>query len=932
MPTKHLRPLLLGMALACGGALAQSDGGKAARFYEDALKRFERQDHIGAIVQLKNALQIDRNQLPARVLMGRAMLAKGEAANAELEFGEALRLGVNRAEVVVPLTQALAMQGKQMQVFEDARLQPTGLPAAVQLRLLLARASAYSDTGDLRNALRSIDEARRIDPGQWEVWVAEVPVRIRDRQFSEALAAAEQALKLKPDAAEAWYQKGSILHVQGDVAAAMAQYERAIKLDEGHVEAQLASIGILLDQGRDSDTVALMSHLHSVVPGEPRAIYLRALLAERAGNAAAAKAALQQVTQILDLQPIEALRYRPQMLLLNGMAHFGLNELAKAKPYLEVALRQQPNTPVAKLLAQAYMAEPAMARAEELLENYLKARPGDGQAMLMLASAQMALGRHGKATTLMQAALRAKDAPEFRTALGLSLLRSGQSADASGELQKAFKADPKQIFAGLALVNLYLRQGHQAKALAVADELTRGNPAAPGVFLVQGDAKLAARDAAGARRAFEQALKLAPGLLDAQLGLVRVDIADKALDAAGKRMKDILKGHERHIGALFEMAVLSEAAGRPDEVVKWLSSAVEASGQKEARANFALAGWYLRQGQPPQALDAAKQLLAKLPEDLDALQLYAQAQALNNDAAGARSTLANASRRAGYAAPGLVAIARQQLSVSDPAGAAYSLDKALGSAPDDLNAQVLMSIAELQLGDAAKSELRARQIVQAHPKRAIGYTLLADVASSRGQHAAALEQLRRAHEVEKSTQTLMRLFEQQAGRVSVKSAIELAEAWLRAQPKDLLVRKALGNALAGSGNYGAARKQYEAALTQQPSDTETLNNLANVLARLNDPGALQVAERAMARDPKNPVLVDTAGWASHLAGDKDRALLLLRDARLRDPGNPEIRYHLAVVLAQAGRKAEARDELEAAAKLGAFESSEAAKKLRETLN
>ena len=68
------------------------------------------------------------------------------------------------------------------------------------------------------------------------------------------------------------------------------------------------------------------------------------------------------------------------------------------------------------------------------------------------------------------------------------------------------------------------------------------------------------------------------------------------------------------------------------------------------------------------------------------------------------------------------------------------------------------------------------------------------------------------------------------------------------------------------------------------------------------------------------------------AGQTDRALQLLRDARLREPGNPEIRYHLAVVLAQTGRKTEAREELEAALKGNpVFESASDAQVLLKTL-
>ena len=90
-------------ALACTLAHGAPDGA-AARFYEDALARYERRDIGGVIVQLKNALQIDKNLLPVQVLLGKALLRNGDAVPAEVAFTEALRLGVNRAEVVLPLT------------------------------------------------------------------------------------------------------------------------------------------------------------------------------------------------------------------------------------------------------------------------------------------------------------------------------------------------------------------------------------------------------------------------------------------------------------------------------------------------------------------------------------------------------------------------------------------------------------------------------------------------------------------------------------------------------------------------------------------------------------------------------------------------------------------------------------------------------------
>jgi Flp pilus assembly protein TadD len=178
----------------------------------------------------------------------------------------------------------------------------------------------------------------------------------------------------------------------------------------------------------------------------------------------------------------------------------------------------------------------------------------------------------------------------------------------------------------------------------------------------------------------------------------------------------------------------------------------------------------------------------------------------------------------------------------------------------------------------------------------------------------------------------MRLFRALMSQPDAKPALQLAEQWLKTQPQDLRMRKALADGLARTGSFAQAKASYEAALKQAPDDVEALNNLANVQLRLKDPAAVKTAEAALAKAPGNANVVDTLGWALYQNGQTDRALQLLRDARLREPGNPEIRYHLGVVLAQTGRKTEAKDELDAALKAApAFEGRADAEKLLKTL-
>ncbi len=217
------------------------------------------------------------------------------------------------------------------------------------------------------------------------------------------------------------------------------------------------------------------------------------------------------------------------------------------------------------------------------------------------------------------------------------------------------------------------------------------------------------------------------------------------------------------------------------------------------------------------------------------------------------------------------------------------------------------------------------------PKLPIGYSLIGDVATARGQPGPAIEAYRKAFQVQPSADTMGRLFQALAGQ-DRKAAVQLASQWIKSHPDDLPARKMLAEAYVRTGNMAAARQEYEHLRALAPKDAGVLNNLANVLLRLNDPQALAVAEQALALAPNDYVTIDTTGWAAYHAGKLDRAVQLLRDARLRSPESGEVRYHLAAALVKIGRKDEARDELAAALRgSSGFDGREDAEALLRTL-
>ncbi len=900
---------LLWAALA-SSAWAASDS-SAARAYEDALTRYEKRDLSGAIVQLKTALQADSKLLAAHVLLGKALLSTGDVGAAEVAFAEALRLGVNRAEVVVWLARTAEAQGKQRELIDSPRYQLAGLPASTQAQLLLIKAGAHSDLGDPRSALKAIEDARAIDPGSADGWLAEVPVRIRARQFTEALVAVEKARAIDANSAEMHYQHGAVLHVQGNLPGALAAYDKALLANPDHVDARVARAGIALDLKRHADAAADIGYLTSKRPNEPRGWYLGAVLAEREGKAQAVKAALLRITALMDPVPIDYIRYRPQLLLLNGQAHYGLGQNEKAKPLFELFQRAQPGSPVSKLLANIYILEGNHDRAVDALEQYLRAFPNDSQAMALLAGAHMARGRHTRAAALMQQALQTKDAPELYAAYGLSLLGAGRGGDALSQLETAYKKDPGQTQAAVALVGLYLRSNQLPKALTVAQALVSRQPSNASYHNLLGIVRAQAGDAAGTRKAFEQALLLDPGFVQATVNLARLEGAANKLARAQELLDAAAKADERNTEVMYEQATLAERRGDGAAALRWLQKAFDVAGVKDMRASLGLVDLHMRQGRREEALKLAQLVASNLPDDLRVLVALARVQLANGDATSARTTLTNATRVAAFDAPVQTEIALLQMAARNLPGAAYSLEKALQADADHMPALVLLAEVDTRQGEFSKAEARVQQIIKKQPKQAIGQSLLGDLATARKQPAAALEAYGRAHQLQPSPDTFSRLFRTLANQDS-KAALALAEPWLKAHPNDATSQRLLAETQVRSGNLPAARLAFERLRQMQPNNALVINDLAVVLLQLNDPQALTVAEQALQLQPSSPVLLDTVGWVAFKSGKLDRAVQVLRDARLRQPDSAELRYHLGAALASSGRKTEARDELEAA--------------------
>lgn len=883
---------------------------KAASYYEDALRRYEKDDMPAAVIQLKNAIQQDQKMLAAHLLLGKALLRDGDLKGAEAAFEEALKQGVNRGEVAIPLGQVFMALGRPDAVID--RIQPSGLSPALQVDILTMRGNAYLESGKNSLATQSFDQARSIDPRSAAPLIAEVSMLLGMGRIDQAREKANKAVELAPNNAFAWNAKASVLHASLDAAGAMAAYDKALSLTPKHLDARIARAALLIDLKREPEARKDLDYLLEQAPDEPRAAYLRAVLAGQKGDAVAVNDALKEVTRTIDAVPPAWLARREQLLMAGALAHYGLANHQKAREYLDAIVARNPgNNGAKKLLASIYIDAKDYARAQPLLESLQRALPEDPQVMYLLGSVNLAQRRYSQASELLEKAAARTGSAEINRSLGFSQLSMGKAEQGQASLERAFAANPADAQAGMALATLYMRSGKPDKALKTAEGMVKRDPANLTALNFLGALKGASGDKSGARAVYNEVLAKDADFTPAILNLARLDMADKRFDEARRRLDAVLKKRNDDAQVLFEYGQLEQRAGRPEEAIRYLAKASNVQ-RTDAAPSLALIDLHLSLRQSDQALAVAKQLSGKLPASLPAQLALARSFLASGDVVNARSTLSGATRLAEFDAKSQAAIARLQLAANNPDGASYSVYKALQGNPDDVSALALAVQVEARRGEAAKADAALKTLLAKHPNAVETLRVTADLAMSRGQYAAAIAGYRKLLSREENTGNALALVQAHIAAGEAAKATTFLEGWVKSHPKDKLASKALAEAQFRSGQLAAARQTYQSVVKESPDDALALNNYANLLQQMNDPAAQEMAERAVKLSPNSAIYADTLGWILVGKGQIEPGLRYLREARLRSPESAEIRFHLAYALSKIGRKEEAKEELSAA--------------------
>jgi putative PEP-CTERM system TPR-repeat lipoprotein len=508
------------------------------------------------------------------------------------------------------------------------------------------------------------------------------------------------------------------------------------------------------------------------------------------------------------------------------------------------------------------------------------------------------------------------DDARVRTSLALTHLARGDAGKAFAELASVAAASPS-ILAEQAAFAARLRRREFDAALALADQIAQKAPKDLTQHEWRGLVHLARKDFVQARLAFEAELAADPKRFAAAANLATIDILEKRPDAARQRLRQSIQADAQNVYAILALAELESSTGAPlDEIKALLNQAIQAAPQ-QVEPRLKLIGLTLRKRLYKDALVAAQEALAALPNDLAILDAAGRAQMEAGDIEQAISTfrrMAAASATSGVAYTRLADIYKAS-GRRDRAEAV--LRKALEVEPGLVAAQA--ALVELLFNSQRQSE--ALEFIQREqresPASAVGYGMEAIYHLRNKAPDAAVAAYRRGLARTRSKPLAVALHRLLTRLGQRAEAEKFAASWMQEHPDDRVFAYQVAEAAIGRSQFDEAEKRLARLQSQEPNNVLVLNNLASVMIRQGKTGALPYAQKAAELAPDNGSILDTL--ASALAGEKqfDKALSTQKRAVELAPESDSLRLNLAAIALKAGDKTLARAELRRLQALGA---------------
>ena len=845
----------------------------------------------------------------ARLAAAKAHLAKDDTSAAVIELKTALQQNPKLAEARLLLGTALLKMND-----------PAG--AEAELRRALEYGSAANDVtapmartmvlqAKYKEVLQHYGDTKLEDASaQASLATSLGEAHMGLGQLAEAQREFDKAIALAPGHVLALLGSAKVKAMGGDTTASLALIQSALKTNPKSLAAQLFEGDILVLSRRPDDALVAYRKALEIQPKSLNAnLGVVSILID--------KNKLDEAGKQLDVVKQFAPK-RPQTQLMVAIYELRRNNLAAAREAVQQFLvRNGDNLRGLMVAAQIEFQANAHAQAEEHLMRVIARVPNATAARRMLIQNYVRAGKYDEAVAALRPLLTASGAdPTVLALAGETYLAKGEVAKAEPLFKKGSELDPsnQRNLTGLALT--HLAQGRVDDAFR---ELERASEVDSGIR-----ADMTLFQAAMQKRDYPRALATVDKMEKKQpkhaappnmRGIVYLAMRDFA--NARKSFEKSIALDPGYFSATLNLARLDLIENKPDDAKKRFD-ALLAKNPNDAQAIIALAELQRRNNDSPQNIAATiNKAIAANPRHIGArlalVDLYLRSKEFTRAVTAAQQALtANPDR------PDLLdALGRAQIAAGAGTQAVDTFAKWTQVQPKAPLAHLRLAEAQIVNKDDATAERSLRRALELKPDYldAQRRSIALDAKNNRIPQALATAKKVQAQRPKESAGFILEGDIHAAQKAWVPAIVAYRAGLAQADSDDLAIR--LHASLRANKQVADADKFAAARLRADPKDTTFRNYLAEyALSASEYPVAIEHYQALVAQQPTNATWLNNLAWAASKSKDP-KALDYAEQADRARPNDPAIMDTLGVLLVEKGDTARGIETLRKAVKLAA---------------
>ena len=883
----------------------------ADNYYESALRSYQNQEFDASYIYLKNALQANPKNLPAKLLMGQLMTRNGYYEEAIKEFRQALEYKIDINLVLQPLGNVLTFNQQYQDVIELGKGYKLSDESNFEWKMLSA--SAYSSLGKPELARAEYNKAIKLYPNNTRAINSLAYLDLSENKLDSAEQQVERSLKIAPGDHRTWHLKGKITEARGDFPKAIELYNTALKLEPEDPVARRSLAYALISTNQLVEAKVVADKIIKQTPDDPFAMLLSSWVLSKNEQGELANNILDNLSSKLTLVNDSTFEQQDSLLFVKGMTEYVQGNFEQARLTLaKYVNKNRQDINATAMLTEIYISMGQNDAAMHILERIEDKLADHLELALKLADLYLRNGKDFKADYWLSK-LRGMYPDNIKITLMSSkaLIARGKMDEAIQLIEESANKHSQNPSLLLARGFLYIQNGQFEQALKAAEILTKADDRNVDYWNLQSAALLRLGRNEEAQVAIDNVLAISPTHFAGRFNQAMLLKSTQHFSQAKKLLETLVEQQPGHSASQFQLALVESEDNDLVPAIARLENLLVLESRNKS-ANLLLLDLYVKNQQTDLALRLVNKLTKEFPVEPEFSIKRAEILIANRDIDEAKLQLTKLYQLWLDSPEKLFRLSSMQQSVNDFEGANNTLLKALSYLPKHLLLNLEYARLNLQLNETQIAQDVADSMEKQYGKNPNISLLKGDIALAKDDYVAAQMFYLNAINLQNDYQLpLIRLYELARRGVKEQEFADLLKRLVDEQPNNHWRRKLLADHLMNQNKWLEAKAHYLQLIEQDKigNDYSILNNLANIYIQDDLPTALTYAKRALERASTEPAVLDTHGWILVKLGRFEDGLVSLRQAHAISSNDLSIQYHIAFTLQKLGRTTEAKKEL-----------------------